>query len=157
MTSVKGAKPKKPPLTHEGRWALQRIEERVNAITIELGGLSERALKGLAFEAHRMSTLEDEALWRGVPDEAKRYEAIRAAHRTGRGEWYAVIEMSRGDRDRPRIIEQITVAHARCASRKEAIEAGRKLMADKVGWLDGGTMVEVTLRSALEWQPEEWD
>ena len=157
VTTVKGVKPRKPPLTHEGRWALQRIEERVNAITVELGGLSERALKGLAFEAMRMSTLEDKAIWRGVADEAKRSETIRAAHRTGRGDWYAVVEVSREDRDHPHVIEQLTVAHVKCASRKEAIEAGRKLMAEKVGWLDGGITVEVTLRSALEWRPEDWE
>ena len=129
----------------------------MNAITIELGGLSERALKGLAFEAMRMSTLGDEAIWRGVADEAKRCETIRAAHRTGRGEWYAVVEVSREDRDHPHIFEQVTVAHVKCASQKEAIEAGRKLMAEKAGWLDGGTTVEVTLRSALEWRREDWE
>ena len=155
ITSVEGAKPKKPPLTHAGRWALDRIEKHVEAITLELGGLSERALKGLAFEAQRMSTLEDEAIWRGIADEAKRWEAIRAAERTGKGEWYAVIEVSREDRDNPRVMEEVAVAHVKGASRKEAIEAGRKLMAEKVAWLDAGTFVEVTLRSALEWEPEE--
>ena len=129
----------------------------MNAIEDELGGLSERSLKGLAFEAMRMSTLEDEALWCGVAEAAKRCEVIRSAHRTGRGEWYAVLEVSREDRDHPHVFEQLTVAHAKCASLKKAVEAGRKLMAEKVGWLDGGATVEVTLRSALDWRPEDWE
>ena len=128
---MQGAKPKKPPLTQAGDWALDRIEKQVNAITLELGGLSERAPKGLAFEAHRMSTREDEAIWRGVADQAKRWEVIRAAERTGRGEWYAVIEVSKEDRDPPRVMKEVAVAHVKGASRKEAIEAGRKLMTER--------------------------
>ena len=63
--------------------------------------LSERALKGLAFEAVRTGIWEDETLWSSVANEAKRLKAIRAAHRTGRGEWYAVIELARLSRDHP--------------------------------------------------------
>ena len=111
---------------------LQRLNDHVNAIKRELSRLSERALKGLAFEAIRSSMWEDEALWRGVADEAKRQEAIRAAHRTGRGEWYAVVEVARAYSDLPDLWEQVAVAHAKCASRKDAIKAGRLLMADKV-------------------------
>lgn len=64
-----------------------------------LDGLTERALKGLAFEGIRSGMWEDETPRRGVADEAKRLEAIRAAHRIGRGEWYAVIEVARASRD----------------------------------------------------------
>ena len=154
---VKGAKPKKPALTNEARWALQRLNDSVNAIKRELDGLSERGLKGLAFEAVRMSTVDDEAIWRGIADESKRKEAIRAAHRTGRGEWYAVLEVSRAHRTLPYLWEEVAIAHAKCSSRKEAVEAGRRLMAEKADWLDVDIQLEVSLRSALEWRPEEWE
>ena len=156
ISSVKGKAPRKPPLTTEARWALQRLNDHVNAIKSELGGLPERALKGLAFEAMRSSMWEDETLWRGVADEAKRLEAIRAAHRTGRGEWYAVIEVARASREYAYVWEHITAAHEKCSSRKAAVEAGRRLMANKIDWLDADMEVSVNVRSALEWRPD-WE
>ena len=103
----------------------------MNAITGKLDGLSERSLKGLAFEAARTSILQEEALYKGVAEEAKRLEAIRAAYRTGRGEWYAVVEVARASRDYPHVWEEVAVAHEKCSSRKAAVEAGRRLMAEK--------------------------
>ena len=101
VTSVKGKNPKRPPLTYEAKHALQRLVDSVFQINGILDGLSERALKGLAFEATRSSTFQDEALWQGISEEAKRREQIRAAHRTGRGEWYAVLEIARANRTYP--------------------------------------------------------
>ena len=85
VTSVKGSKPKRPPLTYEAKHALQRLADNVIQISSILDGLTERALKGLAFEAARSITFQDEAVWQGISEEAKRREQIRAAHRTGRG------------------------------------------------------------------------
>ena len=156
VTSVKGTKPRKPPLTHEGRWALERIEKHVTSIGHELAGLPERSLKGLAFEAMRMGSLDDEDLWRGVAEEAKRREAIRAAYRTGKGEWIAVVEVSRTDPGMPFASEQVASVHERCATQRAAIEAGRRLLAEKVEWLGAECFVEATIYSALERRPE-WD
>ena len=154
VTTVKGKAPRKPPLTNESRWALERIGQQVVVISSELAGLSERALKGLAFEAHRLGSLEDEALWRGVADEAKRREAIRAAYRTGKGEWIAVLTVSREDPEDPVVRQHIQSEHVRCATREGAIEAGRRLMAEKAEWLDTETFVEAEIVSALKWQAE---
>ena len=154
---VKGKAPRKPPLTQEARWALQKLNDHVNAIKHELSNLSERALKGLAFEAIRSSMWEDETLWRGVADEAHRLEAIRAAYRTGRGDWYAVVEVARASRDYAYLCEQVTVAHEKCSSRKEAVEASRRLMSEKASWMDADIELSVNVRSALEWRPDDWD
>lgn len=156
VSPVKGKRLRKPPLTNEARWAMERIETHVSSIRHELSGLSERALKGLAFEGQRLGLWEEEMLWRGISDECKRLEAIRAAHRTGHGEWYAVIEVARPIADKPNLIEQVAVLHTKCATRSDAIETGRLMMADRSGWLDAGTEIEVSIRSALEWRPEEW-
>ena len=43
----------------------------------------------------------------------------------------------------------------KCASRKEAVEAGRKLLVEKAEWLSDEIHLEVALYSALEWQPCE--
>lgn len=145
VTTVKGKAPRKPALTNDARYALQRLNGYVNAIKNELQNPSERALKGLAFEALRTGLWEDEVIWRVVADFAKQAEAIRAAHRTGRGEWYAVVEVARVSRDYAYLFEEIAVAHEKCPSRQAAVEAGRKLMAEKVDWV--GADIEVA-----DWQ-----
>lgn len=156
VTSVKGTKPKRPPLTYEAKHALQRLVDNVIQINGILDGLTERALKGLAFEAVRSSTFQDGALWQGIADEAKRREQIRAAHRTGRGDWYAVLEIARANRTYPYLWEHTTATHEKCASRKEAVEASRRLMAKKASWMDADIELSVNVRSALEWQPDDW-
>ncbi len=157
VTSVKGKNPKRPPLTYEAKHALQRLVDSVFQINGILDGLSERALKGLAFEASRSSTFQDEALWRGISEEAKRREQIRGAHRTGRGEWYAVLEIARANRTYPHLWEHITAEHEKCSSRKDAVEACRRLMAGKAAWMDADIELSTNVRSALEWRPDEWD
>ena len=157
VASVKGTKPRKPALTHEGRWALERIEKHVSSIAFELRGLPERSLKGLAFEALRMGSQEEEDLWRGVADEAKKREAIRAAYRTGKGEWVAIVEVpvAATDPTMPHALQHVATVHERCATREAAIEAGRRLMAEKVEWLGAETYVEATICSALEGRPDD--
>ena len=51
---------------------------------------------GSGFEAMHSKTRRS-----GAASPTRRLEAIRAAHRTGRGEWYAVIELARATRDYP--------------------------------------------------------
>ena len=156
VTSVKGTKPKQPPLTHDARHALQQLAGLVSQVDNILIGLSERALKGLAFEAVRSSTCDDEAFWRAIGEAAKRREQIRAAHRTGRGEWYAVLEIARANRTYPYVWEHITAEHEKCSSRKAAVDASRRLMANKASWMYADIDLSVNVRSALEWRPDEW-
>ena len=82
-------------------------------------------------------------------------EAIRLRIEGGRGEWYAVLEVARASREYAYLWEHITAAHEKCSSRKAAVEAGRRLMAEKIDWLDAGMEVSVNVRSALEWRPDE--
>ena len=114
-----------PPLTNEGRWALQRIEEHVNAIKHELGGLSERGLKGLAFEARRISTLENEALWLGVSNEAKRCEALRAALAPPSHRAWRVVRWSSSYRGRSKISARNRAPHGRACETHEPQGGGR--------------------------------
>ena len=41
----------------------------------------------------------------------------------------------------------------KCASREDAIDAGRKLMTEKASWLAPDTSLEIAIYSALEWKP----
>ena len=104
-----------------------------------------------------MSTFDEAALYAGVAEEAKRLAAVAAAHRTGRGEWYAVVELARASRDHPHVWEHITSAQEKCSSRAAAVEAGRRLMAEKADWVGPDAEISVNIRSALEWRPEEWE
>ena len=153
VTTVKGAAPKKPPLSYEAKHALQSIEEKLELIKFELARLNEHGLKGFEFEALRTASYEDEDLWRGIAAAAKHRRAILAAYRTGKGEWIATIEAFRSDGS---IAERTAAtAHARCPSREAASEAGRRLMSEKADWLGPDVRLEVTICSALEWQRED--
>ena len=86
-------------------------------------------------------------------DHARRRRAILAARRTGRGEWYAVVTAFR--REDEHVERVIAEAHARAGSQREAVEAGRRLVAEKANWLGPDTRLHVVIYSALEWQPAE--
>ena len=53
-------------IAREMRCVLDAIGVKVSSIDYELGKLTEPALKGLAFEAERHGSFEDEPLWRGA-------------------------------------------------------------------------------------------
>ena len=153
VSAVKGKRPRKPPMTWEGQQALDAIGLKVMNIDHELGKLTEPALKGLALEAERHGSFEDEALWRGIAEHAKHRRAILAAHRTGRGEWYAVIEVFR--RESAHSDRVVAEAYAKGKNRDEAVVAGRRLMVEKADWLGPELRIDISLYSALEWQPED--
>ena len=63
-------------------------------ISFELTTLSEPALKGLAFEVRKTAAFgEDQGLWRGLAEECDCQREILIRHRTGKGIWFAVVEM----------------------------------------------------------------
>ena len=68
-----------------------------------------------------------------------------------------VLEVARAHGTLPYLWEQIIVAHEQRATRDEAVEIGRLMMIDKAGWLDGDMEIQVNIRSALEWRPEDWE
>lgn len=152
---VKGKERRRPPMTWEGNKALQEIGSRVLGIDHQISVLSEPALKGLEFEAERHGTFEDQALWRGIAEHVKTRRAILAAHRTGRGEWYAVIEAFY--RESALTDRSVAEAYVKGKNRVEAVALGRKLIAEKAEWLDTDVRLHISLYSALEWQPEEED
>ena len=49
----------------------------------------------------------------------------------------------------------MATAHVKAQSRNAAVEAGRKLLAEKADWLGPETHVIVAVYSALEWQPPD--
>ena len=126
---------------------------RIASIEFEIGELGEPDLKCLEFEALRNCEYDGEPIWRGVADEAKKQRAILAAHRTGKGEWYAVVEAFLIIDSHA--METVATAHEKCATREAAVDAGKRLMAENAKWFGERTMIEVKIYSALEWSPGE--
>ena len=153
ITAVKGKAPRRPPLSWAAKDALIAIAPKLAGIDDQVTSLTEAGLRGFAFEAERHGSYEDAWLWMGVAEHARRRRAILAARRTGRGEWYAVVRaVEDGAYRRERVVAQ---AHAKAASQREAVEAGRRLATEKADWLGPDTRLHVVIVSALEWQPEE--
>ena len=155
VKAVRGKQPRRPPLTYDAKRALDEIGVSVSGIDYQMGKLTEAGLKGLSFEASRHGSFEDQALWQGVADHAKHRQAILAARRTGKGEWYAVVRAARSESAHQDRI--VATAHVKGRNRLEAIEEGRRLMVAKAAWLGQDIRIDVTLYSALEWQPEKDD
>ena len=147
--SVKGTAPRRPPLSWQARDTLLLIGKSLDQVDHALSTLSEPGLRGLAFEAERTATVEHAALWRGVAAHARHRRAVLAAHRTGRGGWFAVVTSYRREQGRERVID---VADARAKTQREAIAAGARLMADKAHWLGPDVRLSVVILSALEWR-----
>ena len=71
------------------------ITPSVITIGVKLHSLSEPALKGIAFEARSRAADKDSGskLWSGLAEAADVEREILARNRTGRGVWYAVVEI----------------------------------------------------------------
>jgi hypothetical protein len=117
VEQAKGVAARRPPLTHHARYVLIDIAESVAAIRGMLEKLSETALKGLAFEARQ----RDDPLWIGVSQAAEQRREVLARHRTGRGTWFAIIEVTIWDALRQERYGSV-LACQKCSSMKEAEE-----------------------------------
>lgn len=152
VKAVEGKEPKRQVVSSSAKYAITEIGSEITNIQLRLGRLTEHDLKGLAFEADRTASFEDEALWKGVAVEARRLQVIQAAHRTGRGEWYAVIEAMKIEKDF--IARHVATAYERCPTKAKAIEASQRLMMEKADWMGPDIRIEVGIYSALEWEPD---
>ena len=121
ITAVKGKVPKKPPLTLEARTILPEISAKLSVISYELSKLSEPALKGLAFEARRTADFGEEApLWRGLANECDRRREISSCRRTGKGVWYAVLEIFQAESHN--VSRSILTAYEKCDGKGAAVQ-----------------------------------
>lgn len=152
---VAGTAPKKPPLTYEAKSALDDIRHHLFDVEQKLARLSEPALKGLAYEARRMSRdiYDPSCLYAGLAAEADRHREIKARHRTGKGTWYAVLHVFM-EEDARSMREIDTVVEA-CAGQKAAAEAGRRLLTANAHRFSECTTLDVRLYSELEWPSDE--
>lgn len=152
VQTVQGKAPKKPPMTWEGKQALAEIGGKIASISRAIDDLSERSLLGLAFEARRTADFgEDASLWSGLADECDRQRAIKARRRTGKGGWFAVIEMF--VEESRRVSRASDLAYERCEGKDAAIAAARRLLAEHADKFSDKVTLEARIYSDLEWKP----
>lgn len=97
VIQAKGAKPIPPKMTFEATEAIREIQSHLSRVDFKLEDLSEAALKGVAFEARSLAAEDfNNSVWLGVAEAADRRREILARHRTGKGIWYASIEVTHG-------------------------------------------------------------
>ena len=154
VTAVKGKLPKKPPLTWEARRALPEISAKLSMISYELSKLSEPALKGLAFEARRTADFGEEApLWRGLADECDRRREISSCRRTGKGIWYAVLEIFLAES--ADVSRSILTVCEKCEGKDAAVHAARKLIMAHADKFSDCYSIETHVYTDLERTPED--
>ncbi|UPK10493.1 hypothetical protein IVA93_30060 [Bradyrhizobium sp. 155] len=127
---AKGTVPKSPQITFDAREALREIQTGISSIDNKLTWLSEPSLKGVAHESRQNAKSDvDGPFWLAVAQAADRYHELLVRRRTGRGAWYAVVSILHWDAVR-RTADTSASFHERCASKKEAEDAVRRLLAE---------------------------
>jgi hypothetical protein len=154
---AKGTADKPPPLTFEAKSAIEEIQTHFFGIQGHIDALSEQALKGFAFDARRRAKDDlDNPLWLGIADAADRRREILARYRTGKGVWYASVDIIRWETSRL-TGRTDSLVHERCNSKKEAEEAARRLLVENAKYFSAETAVEARVVCDLEWQDDRTD
>ncbi len=154
VQSIKGKAPKRPPLTSQAERAMAEIGAKLSMVGNHLSELSEPGLKGLAFEARQRARAydEDRLLWIAVSDEADRLREIKARHRTGKGIWFAVLQVWISNED-GREMRELETIEEQCDGKEAAIEAARRLLAQHAAKFSDTITVEPAVYCDLEWKP----
>lgn len=151
LKQLKGVSPRKPSLTFDARRALDEIAEGFWKTTSAIDRLKEPSLKGFIFEAQQRSRDEPDYdhLYQAVAETAKRSLEIARRRRSGKGVWYALVEIMewRGDG----ITETIGHFYEKCLSRSEAVAAARRLLAEHAHNFGVDVTVEAEIMTDLEW------
>lgn len=150
LKSAKGIAPKRPPLTWQGERALNEATEPFWKIGHAIERLKEPSLKGFIFEARNRIELEREnaSLYRALAEMAEQRLEILKRRRSGKGIWYAYIDITRWSDETGEIIASY---HERCNGRAAAVDAARKLLAKHADKFSADTTVEAEIATDLEW------
>ncbi|KQY12713.1 hypothetical protein ASD31_15945 [Rhizobium sp. Root482] len=151
LKEAKGTSKRKPPLSYDASHALTKVSQGFWEIAREIDRLKEPSLKGFAFES-RSKAKEDpeyrhlyEALAKMADD---RVELLKRK-RSGKGIWYAVIEVMHQRED---YVETVQVIRERCEGRKAAVAAARQLLAKNLHLFDDLVALETRVMTDLEWE-----
>jgi nucleoid DNA-binding protein len=151
VMQAKGAAPRPVPLTHEAKEAIREVATQLYGIDLTLQQLSEVALKGFIFEIEARAAREgNEPLWLGLAASADRRREIKARHRTGKGSWYAQVDVTSWD-EACNTGQIILSKEEKCASKKEAEKAAQRLLAEHAKYFSATHSVDASVFCDLEW------
>ena len=141
-------------MTHKAQAAAQEIQGLITGIDNKLGWLGEADLKGFVFYADDLSKGDrSRPIWLGAIQLAARFREIYARRRTGRGTWYALLNVMRWDAT-PHIVETTASFHEKCGSKAEAEEAARATLVEHAKDFNADTTVEAEVLCDLEWDED---
>lgn len=151
VTQAKGEAQKPVPLTREAEEVIREVEIQLMGIDLKLQQLSETALRGFAFETKDRAAREgNDPLWLGLSEFADRRREIKARHRTGKGTWFAQIDVTSWDEAREK--GQIILSkEEKCSSKKEAEQAAQRLLAEHAKYFSATHSVDASVFCDLEW------
>lgn len=152
IAAVKGGGLAPQPVSSDAQRALRTIGEAAFSIQYALADLSEHALKGVSYDLRRQAAnfKEEAAIALGVANRADQIREIKARRRTGKGTWYAVIEVFRWDQ-RDRSGTSIMSAAEPCEGRERAVEKAREMLSQNAHHFGRDTTVEASITTDLEW------
>lgn len=145
------AKTSLPKVTFEAKHALSDASGHFWQISNALSGLTEQGLVGLAYKARQEAEVDDSGpLYRAVAEMADRRLEILRRHRSGKGTWYAYVEVIRWNKVND-VGETVATYHRECDGRKAAVAAGRELLKEHADKVDYDVTVEGRIETDLEW------
>jgi hypothetical protein len=151
VMQARGAAPKPVPLTYEAKEAVREIGTRICGIDLKLQELSEIALKGFIFAIHARAEREgNDPLWLGLAKAADRKREIKARHRTGKGIWYAQVDVTSWDEAR-NTGHVVLSKEEKCSSKKEAEKAAQRLLAEHAKYFSATHSIDASVFCDLEW------
>jgi hypothetical protein len=151
LKDAKGTSKRKPPLSYDAAEGLRKSSKGFWEIALELDSLKAPSLKGLVFETRKKANaeLDYRHLYEALAKMAEDRLELLKRRRTGKGTWYAVIEVMYQRED---YVETVRVIHERCEGRKAAVIAARRLLAGNVHLFDESITLETSVICDLEWE-----
>lgn len=155
VASVLGGGPKPQPVSSDARRALEAIHDAIFKIETALEDLSEHSLKGVLSELRKQARhfKAERAISEGVANRVEEIREIQRRRRSGKGTWYAVVEVFRWD-ERRKAGESIQTFSEACDGKTKAIEKAREMLALHAHLFGDGVTLDASVSTDLEWQEQ---
>jgi hypothetical protein len=152
---VAGVAKRKPPLTWDARHALDEISANFWKISSAIERLKEPSQKSFGSEARERSRDDPDFahLYRALADMSDWCLEVQKRRRTGKGVWYAVVEVMIW---RDGVGEAAERHFERCANRNQAVVAARRLLGEHAAKFSDYATVEAELLTDLEWEQRSY-
>lgn len=151
LKSADGWSKRKPPLTFDARQAIDEISGLFWKISTAIEQLMESSQKSFGFEARERSRADPEYahLYGAIADMSDWHLEVQRRRRTGKGVWYAVVNVTMWDGHVGRSVARF---HDECEGKQAAVVAARKLLAQHADRFAENITVEAEVITDLEWK-----